>query len=218
MVEESILDLVDGQTNPTIATYAKPGEVLIRVTANGTDPDEINRLLDPYTEEIEKRFGRHIFAHSSEPLSQTAAALLIKKGMTLAIADSGTGGIAGSVLSAIDDIAKVYKLGLTVEDDQMKVKFLDVDPALIEDKGADSAETAAAMAENLARISDCDINIAVSDIREEKEDGQPAGTVNISVCAGGKTKTLTSKFKGSRRMVQTRAAVKVFGLIREILL
>lgn len=218
MVEQSILDLVDGQTNPTIATYAKPGEVLIRVTANGTDPDEMNRLLDRYADEIEKRFGRHIFAHSSEPLSQTAADLLIKKGMTLAIADSGTGGIAGSVLSGIDDIAKVYKLGLTVEDDQMKVKFLDLDPALLKAKGADSAETAAAMAENLARISDCDVNIAVSDIREEDDDGQPSGTVNISVCAGGKTETQTCKFRGNRRMIQTRTAVKVFGLIREILL
>jgi nicotinamide-nucleotide amidase len=206
MVEEAILDLVKDQDNPTIATYAKPGEVLIRVTANGTDEAQVNALLDQYSKAIETRFGRHIFAHSSDPLSKAVADLLIKKGMTLAIADSGTGGMAGEILSGIDGMAKVFKLGLVVNDSQMKAKLLGVD-----------SKAAGATAKQLFAISDCDINVAVSDLAKMPDDPLSA-EVEIAICAGGKLQTETCRFKGSRRMIQTRAAIKVFGMIREVLL
>ena len=79
MVEEMILDLVNHQTNPTIATYAKPGEVLVRITANGTDAAAINGLLDKYSKEMDRRFGRHIFAHAQKTLAETVGDLLLKK-------------------------------------------------------------------------------------------------------------------------------------------
>lgn len=206
MVEEAILDLVKDQDNPTIATYAKPGEVLIRVTANGTDKAQVNALLDQVSQAIDARFGRHIFAHSSDPLSKAVADLLMKKGMTLAIADSGTGGMAGEILSAIDGMSKVFKLGLVLNDDQMKAKLL-----------GDDADEVGAMASRLFALSDCDINVAVSELSQTPDDPLSAG-VQIAICAGGKTKTETCRFKGTGRMIQTRAAIKVFGMIREVLL
>lgn len=86
--EDRLLDLIDTQVNPTIATYAKMGEVLVRITANGHDENEINALLDHYEGIMLSRFEDHIFTFSKASLQETVVELLMTNSITLATAES----------------------------------------------------------------------------------------------------------------------------------
>lgn len=219
-IEESILDLVKNQTNPTIATYAKPGEVLIRITADGTDPKQVNALLDDYSKEIEKRFGTHIFAHSQKSLSKTVGEFLMKNGITVASAESCTGGLIASMLTEIPGISDVFKMGLVTYSNEAKRELLGVKNTTLDTYGAVSEETAKEMCEGLARISGCDLNVSVTGIAGP--DGgtaeKPVGLVYIGICYKGKTRIVKNRFNGARKRIQLRSAVKAFAMMREAVL
>lgn len=220
MVEDKILDLVKGQTNPTIATYAKLGEVLIRITANGTDREEVNALLDTYSDEIEKRFGKHIFAHSQQTLNETVAKLLMDSHTTIATAESCTGGSIAAHLTENAGISDVFKMGLVTYSNEAKMKLLGVKAETLNTVGAVSEETACEMCEGLKRVSGCDINVSVTGIAGP--DGgsaeKPVGLVYIGICANGKTRVEKCRFVGSRARIQARSVNKALCMIRETLL
>jgi len=95
-VEDKLLDLIDGQTNPTIATYAKTAEVHIRVTARAADEAEGEALIAPILKEIKARFGNAVYtADKKVSLEMAVARLLKEKHLTMAAAESCTGGMGG---------------------------------------------------------------------------------------------------------------------------
>ena len=100
-VEDQLLDLIDQQTNPTIATYAKTGEVHLRVTARGKNEEEAKRLTKPVVKEIKNRFGEHVYSvREEETLEMAVVRLLQKYELTVTTAESCTGGlIAGRIVN-----------------------------------------------------------------------------------------------------------------------
>lgn len=220
MVEDTIMDIIDRQDNPTIATYAKVGEVLIRLTANGSDRDAINALLDRYEKIIVERFGDHIFTHSQDSLDVTVGKMLMKRGLTVAFAESCTGGLVSAKLAEIPGISAALKMGLVTYSNEAKMQLLHVKPETLEKYGAVSEQTAREMCENLREISGCDITAGVTGIAGPGggTPEKPVGLVYIGVCAGGKTRVERCVFGGSRKIVQARSANKVFHLIRQAIL
>lgn len=220
MVESQIMDLVNEQNNPTIATYAKPGEVLIRITADGQDYDAVNELLDGYEQVIENRFGKHIFTRSQKTLSQVMAEYFMKEGITVATAESCTGGLIASKFTEIAGISQSYKMGLVTYSNEAKMSLLQVSEQTLADKGAVSPETAREMCENLGRISGCDMNVSVTGIAGP--DGgsaeKPVGLVYIGVHYKGKTHIEECRFNGTRKAIQNRSAQKAFVLMRQMVL
>ena len=220
MVEDTIMDIIDRQDNPTIATYAKVGEVLIRLTANGSDRDSINALLDRYEKIIVDRFGDHIFTFSQDSLDITVGKLLMERGLTVAFAESCTGGQVAGKLAEIPGISAALKMGLVTYSNEAKMQLLHVKAETLEKYGAVSEQTAREMCENLRTISGCDITASVTGIAGPGGGSpeKPVGLVYIGVCAGGKTHIERCQFTGSRKIVQTRSANKVFHLIRQAIL
>ena len=136
------MDIIDRQDNPTVATYAKLGEVMIRLTANGDDSETINALLDRYEKVIIERFGSHIFTHSQDSLDVTVGKLLMEKGLTVALAESCTGGLVASKLAEIPGISASLKMGLVTYSNEAKMQLLNVRAETLDRYGAVSEQTA----------------------------------------------------------------------------
>ena len=220
MVEDVIMDIVKDQDNPTVATYAKVGEVLIRLTANGSDRDKIEALLDRYEAIIVERFGDHIFTFSQDSLDVTVGKLLMERGMTAAFAESCTGGLVSEKMAEIPGISAVLKMGLVTYSNEAKMQLLQVKKETLEQYGAVSEQTAREMCENLQKISGCDVTASVTGIAGPGGGSpqKPVGLVYIGVCVGGKTRIERCTFGGGRKSVQLRSANKVFSMIRQAVL
>ncbi|MGL4606437.1 MAG: competence/damage-inducible protein A [Eubacteriaceae bacterium] len=216
-VEDAILDLIDNQKNPTIATYAKMGEVLIRTTGNGRDENEINQKLDETEKVITERFKENIFSYSKDPLHVAVGRLLKKEKTTLATAESCTGGLVASLLTEQPGISEIYGFGLVTYSNAAKEKLLNVKKSTLLKYGAVSEETAKEMCENLFSISKADICVSVTGIAGPggETEEKPIGLVYIGVCSFGKCEIIKCHFKGERKIVQIKTANKVFHLIRE---
>ena len=215
--EDRLLDLIDTQTNPTIATYAKMGEVLVRITANGDDEKALNTLLDQYEAIMLERFEENIFTFSKESLRETVCKLLIEKNISIATAESCTGGLIASQLTEQAGISKVFGTGIISYSNQTKMKLLNVRKETLDKFGAVSEETAREMCENLQKIADVELAVAVTGIAgpEGGSAEKPVGLVYIGICYKGKTQISKCHFNGERKMVQIKTANKVFHLIRK---
>ena len=112
LVETELKDLIDAQINPTIATYAKIGEVHIRVTAGASGKKEAKKLVKPVTAEIKKRFGARVFTTDENvTLEESVISLLKEKGFTLSTAESLTGGMLAGRIINVPGASEVINTG-----------------------------------------------------------------------------------------------------------
>ena len=137
LVETEILDLIEAQENPTIATYAKTGEVHLRVTARASDEKEARKLVKPMLKELKKRFGSHIYAtDEAMTLEESIVALLKEKNLTLTTAESCTGGMLSARLTNVSGVSEVFKQGFVAYSNRAKRKLLDVKKNTLKTYGA----------------------------------------------------------------------------------
>ncbi len=215
-VEDRLLDIIDSQDNPTIATYAKMGEVQIRITANGTNENKMNDLLDQYEKLMFDRFGRHIYSQKKEALKDVVCKLLLEKNITIATAESCTGGLIASQLTEFAGISKIFSMGLVTYSNESKVKLLGVSEKTLEKHGAVSEEVAREMCQGLLKRSNAECAIAVTGFAGPEGGGidKPVGLVYIALHYNNHTDLSSWHFKGERVAVRQKIAVKVFNLIR----
>ncbi|HCA68907.1 MAG TPA: competence/damage-inducible protein A, partial [Lachnospiraceae bacterium] len=120
--ETMILDLIEGQSNPTIAPYAKSGEVHFRVTASAKDTEKANRMLEPILDELKKRFENHIYTmNEDETLEEVVVKLLHQKNLTLATAESCTGGLFTGRIVNVAGVSDVLKEGYITYSNESKM-------------------------------------------------------------------------------------------------
>lgn len=217
-VEDTLMDLIDAQSNPTLATYAKPDEVLLRVTASGTDIPENEKLLDEKEAVILERLGGAVFTHSKQSLSETIAGFLIKNDCTIAAAESCTGGLISSELTQVAGISTCFMLGVVSYSNQAKKNVLGVQDETLERYGAVSAQTCTEMCEGVRRLAGTDIGVATTGIAGPGGGSveKPVGLVYTGVATKNGTVIRENHFTGSRTHIQKRAANAVYQMIREI--
>ncbi|MFR1833034.1 MAG: competence/damage-inducible protein A, partial [Lachnospiraceae bacterium] len=182
-VEDKLLDLIDGQTNPTIATYAKTGEVHLRITASAKTEEGAKKLLKPVVKEVKKRFEDAVYSvKEAETLEGTVVRLLEKYGLTVCTAESCTGGrLAGRIVN-VPGASEVFKEGFVTYSNKAKRKRLDVGKATLKKYGAVSEQTAKEMAAGGAFAADADACIAVTGIAgpDGGSEEKPVGLVYIA--------------------------------------
>ncbi len=161
-VEEQIRDLLHLKT-PTIAPYAKLGEVHLRLTAKGS-PDEVQRALAAGETAIRQRLGHLVFAADEESLEEVTGRLLRAAGKTLAVAESCTGGLIGDRLTNVPGSSAYFLQGVVAYSNAAKVALLGVAPELLERHGAVSAPVALAMARGVQRQAGSDLALGVTGI------------------------------------------------------
>ena len=181
-LEYKLHGLMAESTNPTIAPYAGTGEVKLRVTAALPEGEDAEALLQPAIDKILAAAGDYCYGIDVANLQTAAVQMLRQKGLTVATAESCTGGMVAARLTEVPGASSVFGCGIVSYNNAVKAEVLGVDPAVIERHTAVSAETAAAMAKAVRRRSGADIGIGVTgNAGPSASEGQPVGLVFVAV-------------------------------------
>jgi len=182
-VEHRLHDLMQNSTNPTIAPYAKEGEVELRVTAFGSDEAQCEGLILPAVEKIKGEIGEFIYGIDVKSLQNAVVSKLRERGLRLATAESCTGGLVGKRITEVAGCSSVYVGGVISYDNSVKVGQLGVKEETLAKYGAVSQETALEMCEGAAKILGADIGVSTTGIAgpDGETEEKPVGLVYIGV-------------------------------------
>jgi nicotinamide-nucleotide amidase len=215
--EEMIMDIIDTQTNPTVAPYASAGKVTFRITAKAETKEKCIELIKPMKEELIRRFGKeNAYVTENGKVEEKATQLLMEKNITIAVAESCTGGMVASRIISFPGVSKVFKEGFITYSNEAKMKTLHVKKETLDKYGAVSEETAKEMAYGAANVAGADVGVATTGVAgpsggtEEK----PVGLVFVCVYYNGTYKVLKIKASGARDTIRERASTSVLDLIR----
>ena len=220
-VEDKLLDLIDAQTNPTIATYAKTGEVHLRVTAKVASQEEEEKLIKPVVKEIKKRFGNAVYSIKEEETLEMAVVRLLKKyELTVTTAESCTGGLLAGRLVNVPGVSEVFREGFVTYSNKAKRKILDVNKATLKKYGAVSKETAKEMAMGGVFATDADICVAVTGLAgpDGGSEEKPVGLVYMACYMNDQVTVEKYQFKGNRAKIREQSVVKALDLLRRTIL
>ena len=227
LLETKIKDIMDNQTNPTLALYAKTGEVLLRITASGDDKEECEDLISKQLDEIEKRVGEYIYLVGDEDISSTqtemhtvVANLLIENNFTISIAESLTGGKISSMLVEKSGISEALLEGIVCYSNKSKINTLGVREETLEKFGAVSEEVAKEMALGVAKRLGVDFAVATTGIAgpNSDESGKPVGLAYIGIYAQGDISVKECLFTGDRELIRYRTSVEALEEVRKNIL
>ena len=218
--EDMIKDLIEAQTNPTIAPYAKLNELTFRITASAKTEAEAHALMEPTVAELYKRFGDNIYGEGNNlSLARVVVEKLAEKNMTIAVAESCTGGLMASALVDIEGSSKVFMEGLITYSNKAKINRLGVKMETLVNHGAVSRECAQEMAAGIAKLAGTHMGIAITGIAgpgggtEEK----PVGLVYAAISLNGDVTVNEFKYTGNRQRIRGRACMSTLDMIRRAL-
>ncbi|HEY3268330.1 MAG TPA: competence/damage-inducible protein A [Armatimonadota bacterium] len=218
LAAEKVADLLDSP-NPTVAPYAKTGEVHLRVTARARNRAEAEALIDPMDAEIAARLGPFILGRDAENLEDGVVARLRALGLTLAGAESCTGGLIGDRITNVPGASDVFQGVAVTYGNRAKVDILGVRPETIERVGAVSEETAREMASGARNAYHADVAYAVTGIAGPSggSEEKPVGTVFVAVQTPSRTAAREHRFRGAREVIKRYSAQAALNLLREML-
>jgi len=206
MIEREIADLME-MTNPTVAPYAKVGEVHLRLSANAATVEEAKNMLAPVEEEIRKRLVDSVFAVDEHSLEEVVVELLRKSRQTLAVAESCTGGGLGFLITSVVGASGEFLGGVISYSNEMKQDMLGVSTETLEAHGAVSEQCAKEMAEGVRKKTGADWGVSITGIAGPNSDGtdKPVGLVHIAVSNRDETTFSENRFPGERRAIRERS-------------
>lgn len=182
LMELKLRDYMRELNNPTLAPYAAKGECTLRVTAKAESAEEAEKMMEPVIDRVKKTFGNFIYGMDYDGLEQMVIEQLIEKKLTLACAESCTGGLLSKRLSDIPGASKAFLGSVISYTNEVKNKLLGIPNNLIEEKGAVSEEVAAFMAMNVRELIGSDFGIGITGLAGPEGDGiNPIGLVYIAL-------------------------------------
>lgn len=216
-VETEILDLIEKQNNPTVAPYAKLGEVHLRITAKADTEEEAKELVKPMVKELKKRFGNKIYTIEEDTtLEEVLVKMLEEKRYTITAAESCTGGMFMGRLVNVPGASNVLNESFITYSNEAKMKYLGVKEETLRSVGAVSEETARQMAEGAARAANANIGVGITGLAGPggETPQKKAGLVYIGVYINGKTKVNKYQLKGKRQKVREIAVSRAMTMVR----
>jgi len=213
---EMIAHRVDAQTNPTIAFLARGIEGLVlRITAKAPTPEEARALIEPEEKVLRKILGDLVFGVDDETMETVVLDLLRKRGLTLGLAESMTGGLVASRLVSVPGASDVLKGSVVAYMTDAKRSVLDVSAEHVV-----SSECARQLAAAAQRTFGADVGLGVTGVAgPEEQDGQPAGTVFFGLAVGDEpAEAVGTRLPGQREMVRQFATISLLNLLRMKLL
>ena len=216
-VEAKLRERMNALQNPTLAPYAKEGEVRLRVTARAANREAADMLMAPVVGEVRELLGDLVYGVDVDSLEATVLKLLRARGESFAAAESCTGGFIAKRFTDLPGASEVLKGGVTVYTDEAKRKLLGVDPAVIEAHTAVSREVAVQLAEKVRRALDADYGVGVTGLAGPDGDGvHPVGTVFVSLATaeGTEVRELSLGERSDRTRIRTLAANHAFDMLR----
>ena len=215
-LEEKLIDLIKEQSNPTIAPYAKESEVTLRITAKAKDEKEAINLINPIVSEIQNRIGDYLYSVDDKNLEDVLVEDLIKKNLTISVAESCTGGMVSSTIINYPGVSSVFVEGCVTYSNEAKMKSLNVKKETLDKYGAVSKETAMEMAYGIAQRHKTNIGISTTGIAgpEGGSEEKPVGLVYFGIYINGKLKYKRYIFNGDRQQIRLRATKTLLNDLR----
>ena len=215
-VENDILDIIDSQTNPTIATYAKGYECTLRITAKAKSVEEAKELIKPMSDEMKRRFGQSLYATGETSIEEVVSKMLVENNLKIAVAESCTGGMVSASLINYPGISSVFMEGCVTYSNEAKMKSLGVKKETLDVYGAVSDKCAKEMASGVAARYNTNIGIATTGIAGPGggTDEKPVGLVYFGIYINGKVISKKYVFNGDRQGVRERATRTILNDLR----
>jgi nicotinamide-nucleotide amidase len=219
MVESALRDLMTSSLNPTVAPYAKQGEVQVRVSAKAPDAAAADALIGPVVEQIRQTLGDVVYGVDVD-LQTAVVQLLREKKLTVALAESCTGGKVSAAITDVPGSSDVFGCGVCAYSNDIKRALLGVRAETLAAHGAVSAETAREMAAGVRALSGADIGVSVTGIAGPGggTDEKPVGLVYFGVDCGAfqetARETLSRGHKDERGFIRELAVRHALDLIR----
>lgn len=226
-LEDALKDLITNQTDPTIAPYAKTGEVHLRLATRAPDAESGLGRIAPMEAEIRRRLGQHLYGINATSLEEAVGELLKERSLTLTLAESCTGGLVAKRITDVPGSSAYFGIGFATYANEAKVRFLGVPEELLAEHGAVSEPVARAMAQGALERAGADVAVAISGIAGPGggTPEKPVGTVCFALAGRAEQAGLpagvwsrTLQLWGSRADVRERSAVHALAMIRRYLL
>lgn len=213
-----VFGLSESGLDETLADMADDGQVRLGFRASfptitvrvSIDVALGEQRLEEAAAEVRARLGAAIYAEGAETMEAVVGRLLVEGSLSLATAESCTGGLLGQRLTSVPGSSVYYRGGVVAYSDTLKEKLLGVDPTTLAMFGAVSEETALEMAEGVRGISDADLGLATTGIAGPggASEDKPVGTVVVALAAGGQegNSVRTYQLRGDREQIRTLTA------------
>ncbi len=210
--EEAVRPLIRS-TNPTLATYAKPDGVHLRMAAKAPDRETALRMLDELEAKVRELIGPYIYGVDNETPSEAVGKLLKARGLSVATMESCSGGLLASMITDTPGSSAYFRGGIIAYTAEMKISF-GVDPAVIERVGTVDRETALAMARAARERLGADIGLATTGVAgPDTIEGKPVGTLHVALDFHGKTLADGRQVSTTRTEFKRRAAMDALFLL-----
>jgi len=216
MLAEPLEDILTSSTNPTAAPLLFGNtEVHLRLTAKARDEAEANILLDELETKIRARAGEHIFGVDDETLAAVVIREMRARGLTLAVAESVTGGLISQMLTDVPGASEVLKCAFVTYTNEAKSGVLFIPQSDLETHGAVSAQTASAMAFSAQFAIGADIAISTTgEAGPTSQSGEPVGTIWIGLAHDGEPQIFQRELSGDRDAIRRRAGMHALNVLR----
>ena len=219
-LSEILKDIFMGSSNPTLAYLAGEKGITVRITAKGKDTEKADSLISKMEKQVRERIDKLIFGVDDDTLEGVVGRMLRKKGLTLAVAESCTGGLISDRITDIPGSSEYFMIGAVTYSNRAKSEVLKVPEDMIKRYGAVSREVAQAMAEGIRKISGTDIGIGVTGIAGPSGGPQekPVGLVHIALSAEDKICHREYRFGVERLRNKSFTAYMAIEMLRKYLL
>ncbi|MCD7845669.1 MAG: competence/damage-inducible protein A [Oscillospiraceae bacterium] len=217
-VEARLRDKMEKMRNPTLATYAKQGDVMLRVTAKAPSHEEAEAMCQPVIQAVKAELGQVVYGVDVESLEALVLSLMTERSLTLSAAESLTGGLIGAKFTALPGASAVFRGGAVTYCDECKAAMLHIDPALIAAHGAVSYETAEAMAKGVRAATGSDLAVSATGLAGPDGDGvNPVGTVFVGLATAERVWVRKLHLGAGRDRVRLLAANNAYDMLRRYL-
>ncbi|MCS6885970.1 MAG: competence/damage-inducible protein A [Acidobacteriota bacterium] len=215
-LDESIAPIYSKYTNPSTTILFTNRELQIHLTAKAANESEADELLDELSKKLEARLGLYVFSSQGETLEEVTGKLLKLKNLTLATAESCTGGLLAERITSVAGSSAYFLQGVVSYSNHSKLTLLGVPLELIESLGAASAEVAEAMATGIRRLANSDIGISITGIAGPESDpsGKPIGLVYIGLATASEVSHKELRLQGEREQIRWHSSTAALDWLR----
>lgn len=203
-----------------LAFLPAPTGVRLRITVIDPDPDAAEQRVREVEERIRSRASTFIYGVEREELEEVLGRILTERQLTIAVAESCTGGFILNKLTNVSGSSAYVERGLVTYSNRSKTELLGVPEELIKAHGAVSREVAEAMAAGVRRLSGTDIGLSTTGIAGPTggTEQKPVGLIWIGCASAQQVVAVEHRFGGSRMLIKERASQVAMELVRKILL
>lgn len=209
-------ELIESQSNPTIAPYAKTNEMVFRITSKGKNAEENLENIDNIIKKMYDVLGTSIYGFDDDAMENIVVSLLNKHKLTISFAESCTCGLLASKIGNVPGASSVFNESYVTYANDAKIKLLGVKEKTLQSCGAVSEETAKEMAEGLHKTSGADICVSVTGIAgpDGGTDEKPVGLVYIGINFENITVVHKLNLKGDRQKIRDTVCMYALNYVR----